>query len=462
MPSPLNFLSRPEKAVSPVWKLPTWLLPVGIFAGFGLLFAGLYHDRLLSAPAVPTAPVLTTSDSSANVRELGGQTSNGSPLFQASGWLEPDPYPEKASALIDGVVAAVHVRDGQDVEKGQLLATLVDDDAKLGLAVAEGRHRMLVSSRSAHLAAIGAMAKKLDGSRAEAMAAQTIKAEADDQLVRLDRLSKASAVSRSEFISARLRLQKEASLHQAAQAREGELEAEVQRMKLETQAKDDEIALAAVAVDQARLVLERTRIHAPIAGRVLRLMAAPGEKKMLSMDHPDSSIVCMLFDPAKLQVRVDVPLPEVAGLQVGQRARIHTSLLSDKVFEGEVTRIAGEADIQRNTLQAKVRILNPVDQMRPEMLCRVEFSGAGNSPIASPDSGTSIALWIPSEALQGNTVWVCDPDTNRLNKRTVQATEEKRDNHIRILAGLCPGEQVVVTPGAWREGQRILPQSTKL
>ena len=54
------------------------------------------------------------------------------------------------------------------------------------------------------------------------------------------------------------------------------------------------------------------------------------------------------------------------------------------VFEGEVTRITGEADLQRNTSQAKVRITDPIDQLRPEMLCRVEF--LGNSSAAGTAS----------------------------------------------------------------------------
>mgnify|MGYP003574624666 FL=1 len=60
-------------------------------------------------------------------------------IFQASGWVEPDPYPVKATALIDGVVETVEVLEGQIVESGQLLATLIADDARLDLDTAESK-----------------------------------------------------------------------------------------------------------------------------------------------------------------------------------------------------------------------------------------------------------------------------------------------------------------------------------
>lgn len=401
--------------------------------------------------------MLVTSEAAPDPRGGTGFDTGASPVFQASGWVEPEPYPVKASALVDGIVAAVHVLEGQDVEKGQVLAALVDEDARLALAAAEGRHRRLLAARDAHLSAIEAMVSKRDASKAEAAAAETMEAEADDQLARFDRLVKSNAVSQLDLISARLRLQREKSLYRAAQAKAEELEAEVRRMDLETKTWGADIALAEVEVDQARLALERTRITAPIAGRVLRLMAAPGDKKMLNMDHPDSSTLCVLYEPGRLQVRVDVPLADAAGLRVGQRARIHTSLLSGKVFDGEVTRIAGEADLQRNTLQAKVRLLEPADQLRPEMLCRVEFLGGGGGGAAATGdrSGGALALWIPLEALQGSTVWVCDPESKRLTRRTVQSGHERRDGHVRITGGLHPGESIVLGAGNWREGQRV-------
>ena len=434
--------------------MPAWLIPLGIAAGFAVLFLALFRDRLLPAPDVKTAVVLTTAS---DTKETPASASSTGMLFQASGWIEADPLPVKATALIDGVIDQVLVLEGQLVKKGETLATLIDADAKLALASAERKHAALVSECEAHQASVETLKKKLQGAATRITAAKTSEQEAEDRYSRVKNLK--SAVSDSDIVSARLRYERERSLHLAAQAEASELEAEINRVNLETKAKSDGIDVAGVAVQQAKLALGRTQIPSPITGRVLRLSAAPGQKKMLQMDEAESSTIATLYDPAKLQVRVDVPLADAANLSVGQKAKIRCGLLPDKVFEGEVTRITGEADLQRNTLQAKVRILDPIDQLRPEMLCRVEFMGHASSPLQATGS---LLTWVPQEALADGNAWVCDPETKRVTKRSVQVTSETRDGMVRIADGLKPGEHVVLSPQGLDEGQRVDPISTNL
>ena len=51
-------------------------------------------------------------------------------------------------------------------------------------------------------------------------------------------------------------------------------------------------------------------ITAPISGYVQRRLKAPGDKVMPGGDNPGSAHVLSLYDPKKLQVRVDVPLAD--------------------------------------------------------------------------------------------------------------------------------------------------------
>lgn len=450
----LDSLTRPESGGTPAKRMPAWLIPLGIFTGFAILFLALFRDRLLPAPDVKTAVVLTTSG------DAKGAPASAAPagmLFQASGWIEPDPLPVKATALIDGVIDEVLVLEGQLVKEGDTLATLIEADAKLALAAAERKHAALVSEREAHQASVETLEKKLQGAATRITAAETSEEEAHDRYSRVKDLR--TAISESDIVTARLRYERERSLHLAAQAEAAELEAEINRVNLETKAKQDGIEAAWIAVQQAKLTLERTRIPAPITGRVLRLNASPGQKKMLQMDEAESSTIATLYDPAKLQVRVDVPLADAANLSVGQKAEIRCGLLPDKVFKGEVSRITGEADLQRNTLQAKVRILDPIDQLRPEMLCRVEFMGDASLP---GQPAGSLATWVPQEAVADGAVWVCDPESKRVAKRSVQASSEIRDGMVRISDGLKPGEHVILSPQGLDEGQRVDPKPTNL
>ena len=465
-PPSLDTLSRLKDAPKAVRRIPSWSIPVGIVAGFALLFLALFRDRILPAPDVKVAAVLATSGSQgaqapAEQSSAANAPAEGNMLFQASGWIEPDPLPIKAGALIDGVVDTVHVLEGGDVKKGDVLASLIQDDVRLALATAEQNRRTLTSTRKAHQAAIASARKKLEGAKAQETAASTMLDEAADRAKRLDGLPD-GAVSESDIVSARFRREREESQVLTATLFTGELQAEIERMEFETQVKDDEIRTAEIEVEKAQLAFDRTKITAPADGRVLRLLAAPGQKKMLQDNDPESSTIAILYQPDKLQVRVDVPLADAAGLQIGQQSRIRCSILPDNVFKGTVTRITGEADLQRNTLQAKVSISNPVDQLRPEMLCRVEFLGtAGTSLAGSGSAAGSLVTWIPEAAATDGGVWICDPESKRISKRPVKIADETRDGFTRVDEGLRPGEWVILSPQKLRDGQRVNPTLTE-
>ncbi len=456
--------SNTPKPDKPVRRLPSWSIPVAILLGFAIVFLVLFGDRVLPAPKVDVGIVLAAPAAEQKTTEKKPDlptSAEGNPLFQASGWIEPAPLPIKVTALIDGVVETVPVLQGQTVNKGDLLATLISEDGRLALAISEQKHRMAQSTYTAHQSTIDAASKKVAGLEAQLAAAATLRDEAADRLKRLDQLPQ-GAVSQADVVSARLARDREDSQYLVAVSAVDEMKAEVERLKTESQIRKDEIEAAALEVEKAKLTLSRTKITSPIDGRIVRLFAAPGQKKMLQDQDPESSTIAILYRPGEIQVRVDVPLADAAGLQIGQHVRIRCSLLPEKIFHGKVTLISGEADLQRNTLQAKVSIDDPVDELRPEMLCRVEFLETIKSTgSASTPATGSLATWIPEAALVDDHVWVCDSESKRVNKRAVTPTTEKKDGYLRISDGLRPGEWVVLSPKQLQEGKRVTPTLIK-
>ncbi len=57
--------------------------------------------------------------------------SEGTPLFQAAGWIEPRPTPIRVAALAPGVVERLLVVEDQQVKAGEPVAELVKQDAQL-------------------------------------------------------------------------------------------------------------------------------------------------------------------------------------------------------------------------------------------------------------------------------------------------------------------------------------------
>lgn len=444
------------------------LLPLGILAGFAVVFAVLYGDRLWPAQEVRVGRVVAvaqgagepTPDQQAAPAPAPAATSDLPMLFQASGWIEPDPLPVKATALTDGVIAEVHVLEGQAVTAGQLIATLIDEDAKLALQRAREELLAEEHAKTAHCAGIPVAERRIAAARSRATADQALLGRARDQLERLEAV-KSGAVSTTDLIQARFAVDRLAALAEESAAKVDEMKAELERIQREIPMLDARVGAAKARLAEAELALERTRITSPVDGRVLRLLAAPGMKRMLRMDDLDSATVAILYQPERLQVRVDVPLADAAGLSVGQLARIRCGLLPDTVFRGEVTRIVGEADIQRNTLQAKVRLFDPLPELRPDMLCRIEFLGgtATPGPGAAAGQPAALTLFIPEPALVDNAtaVWVCDPETRRVTRRQVTAGTHRRDGRRHVTEGLRPGEWVVLEPAGLTEKQRVKP-----
>lgn len=443
-------------------RLAAWWLPIALMLGFALLFALLFRDRLLPAREVRVVAAMAIADDATTATIPTPDKADGRLLFQASGWLEPDPLPIRATALADGVISEVHVLEGQLVEEGEPLATLIDDDARLARDMIASELAMKQAAFDAHCVEVQTALQKLAAEQAGLTQAHAAVEEAADRFERLTR-GPAAATTESDRVTARLeKIRREAAV-KMSEARIHEISWDFNRIAYETLAHQHGIEVTRTALAEADLNLNRTRVIAPASGRVMRLLATPGEKKMLGMDEMESATVAVLYDPDKLQVRVDVPLADAANLSIGQRTRVRCSLLPNAVFAGVVTRIAGEADIARNTLQAKVRVIDPDDRLRPEMICRVEFldsAAAGSAVVGGTRSAGDLSVFIPQTALiEDARVWICDPETSRVESREVTTTIDVRDGWLRLESGVSPGEWVVDDPSTptLNPGERIRP-----
>jgi RND family efflux transporter MFP subunit len=504
--SPAAGLAIPPPAID--WR--TRLFVPGLILGlavFILVFTG--WRSLVSATPVQVVPVVSKGQSGLP-RDVGPGASPGSghAAVQAPGWIEPDPFPAYVPALAEGVVSEVLVLEGQRVEAGQTVARLIDADARLTLARADAELSLadteVESARAELQAAQAEWDNPVERTRAIAVAqaaaaetradlarhdAEVLAEQAEVQEVRdeHDRLSKSSellAAASGEFARVKLRL---AAKEQAVQAtmshravleatllqRQADLAAATEAFRLrisERKALDSakaalrraesHLAQDKAMRDEAALRLSRMEVTSPVSGIVMMRMVDPGSRIMLISDDPHASHIARLYDPAKLQVRVDIPLAEASRVGIGQRAEITTEAVPDQVFRGVVTRRVDEANIQKNTVQVKVSIESPSSILRPEMLARVKFFGAdlGGAVGAVPSSGTR--LFAPRGALLetagGVCAWVVDRRTERATLRRVTVTGAAIDDWVEVADGLRLGDRIIMT-GLDRlsEGERV-------
>jgi len=268
-----------------------------------------------SAGNTPTAQSAATnaSQNAMNMNAAPTSTPRGA-VVQAPGWVEPSPFPIAASALISGVVREVFVLEGDHVEKDQVVARLINDQSKIAL---RGRDAD-VKIKSAELAML------------------------QDELARKQKLVAGGGVS----------------------------EGEVARLAIKVLGAKAVVEQSDAARAEAELTLARAEVRAPVAGIVMARLVTPGS--LVGMDA-STAAVAQLFDPNNLQVRTDVPLADAGKLRVGQQAQVQFDSLPGQTVRGRVLRLVQQADIAKNTLQAKVLLENPPPGLVPDMLARVRI-----------------------------------------------------------------------------------------
>jgi len=463
----------------PSRRWPAWLFPAFLVVAFVAIFLWFLRDRLLPSQSVNVAPVVlvtdleskdasTVSSSAADTKKTTAQDSeaefSGSMLFQAAGWFEPDPLPIRATALVDGVVESVHVLEGEAVSKGQKLASLIAEDADLKLAASERMLEEVIAEHHMHLASIPAVEAKAKSVLGKIEAAEAKLEEWRDRNSRISSLS-AGTVSEQEVTSARLAAESQKAEVAALKSEHAAERAKLDAIEAQSAVFDARIGAAKVAIAQNKLARTRIDVVSPVDGVVLELKATPGQKKMLAMDNPESATVAVLFETGKLQSRVDVPLADAAGLIPDQPAIITSDFLPNAEFRGRVTRIVGAADLQRNTLQAKVRVLDPDPRLRPEMLCRVKFlqplSATETSASKPMATSSKRALFAPLAGLierssNSASAWVVSADGKRANRKSITLGDREMAGHVAIESGLLAGELIILPPHqGLSEGRRI-------
>jgi macrolide-specific efflux system membrane fusion protein len=239
-------------------------------------------------------------------------------VVKATGVVRPVVGAEvKVGSQASGVVNRLHVRVGDRVEKGQLLAEL---DA-----------RELAARRDQAAAA-------LESARAGAVFASQERARAR-------RLAAAQAVAQSDL----------------------------ERAESGAALADARVSEAAAALALARVQLEQARITAPITGVVASVATQEGETVSATLAAPT---FVTIVDLDRLELWAYVDETDIGRIALGQPAAFSVDSYPDRTFEGRVAAIYPKAEIRDNVVDyvVLVRFAPPRDQvLRPEMTASVRI-----------------------------------------------------------------------------------------
>ncbi|MCL6702841.1 efflux RND transporter periplasmic adaptor subunit [Pseudomonas sp. T1.Ur] len=182
---------------------------------------------------------------------------------------------------------------------------------------------------------------------------------------------------------------------------------------------------AEAAVARARLDLEFTEVHAPVAGRVSRAQLTLG-----NLAVADRSLLTTVVSQDPVYVYFDPDEHAWAGYQEQflQRGTLPVRLGlaggQDYPYEGSVDFFDNQVDSSTGTLRARAVVRNPQRRLTPGLYARVQLAGAGGRQ----------AFLVDDKAV---------------------LTDQDR-KYVYVLGKNSTAERRYVTPGRMHEGLRVI------
>ncbi len=340
----------------------------------------------------------------------------------ANGKIQPEKE-VKITPDVSGEIVELTVREGDNVEKGQLLLRIKPD--------------VYISQRDRSLAAISQARARL--SQAEA---QFIQAELSYK--RNKQLYDEETISRSEFE------QTEASYLVA---------------KAEVDAARFSVTSSEAALKEANENLVKTSIYAPMSGTVSMLLVELGER-VAGTGMMAGTDMLRIADLSRMEAQVEVNENDIPRVKLGDTATIEIDAYTDYKFKGIVTEIASSAkttgvsadqvtnfDVNILVLPASYETLvtsHNQNPLRPGMSATVDIrteirEDIISVPIQSVTTRTDTTLVVRNLADEKIRTLVFITDGERALAKDV-ITGIQDNSYIEIISGVAEGDRVISAP----------------
>jgi HlyD family secretion protein len=386
----------------------------------------------------------------AEVKLESGGSSSGETALTASGYVVAH-HKIAVGAKVMGRVAWIGVEKGDQVQQGQVLVRLEDSEfraqsnqARANLAAAQARLDQLRS---------GSRPQEKLKDKAGVLQAQATLTNAQAEYERSEQLYRAGVSSKAELDRAIAQRDTARALFEAA--RQSSAMTDMGPRAEEIRAADAQVRQMKAALDYAETQLAATEIKAPVSGTVLQRIVERGEMVSPSAfgESGARTSVVALADLNDLQIELDISQTDFARLTMGQRAEIVPEAFPNLKYTGFIAEIAPEANRAKATVQVKVKVDNPDEQLRPEMNARVNFLTE-----AQPTQGkSSPRVLVPKAAVvrRDGSTFVFVVKGNKVEQRSIRLGEEAGDFYY-VFEGLSGGESTATTGAEkLRDGDRV-------
>lgn len=315
------------------------------------------------------------------------------------------------SSKATGRLAQLYVEEGRSVKKGEIIATLENEDLRAVLEEAQAALRVANAN--------------LKNAEAELY-------DAEQQYNRQKTLKKTGAISDQAFDAAEARYKKAVALDRSA------------RFAVER---------ASATIKVAEVNLEYSFIRAPFDGVILTKYADEGEvvAPFGSATNAKAAVVTMA-DMTSLLVEVDVAESNLEKVKVGGAAEIRLDAFPSERFPGSVHTIVPTADRSKATVLTKVKFDELDKRVLPEMSAKVAFL---ERPLEADEKEPF--LGVPASAIRNLPNGKCVFAIRGREAHLVPVkTGRQWGETAEVLSGLNEGDLIVLDPGSkLTDGSRV-------
>lgn len=234
------------------------------------------------------------------------------------------------------------------------------------------------------------------------------------------------------------------------------------------EAADHNVEQSNASVRDAKQSLAKTRIHAPMSGRITRLVVEEGETAVPGTFNKDAATLLTISDMSVLETIVKVDETDVARIALGDSSVVQIDAFPDTTFVGKVVEIshssvrgaaAGASTEQAVDYEVRIQLLNPPQETRPDFSATakvvtdvrskalsipiIALTVRENEELAGSDSAVRVGSTPTKEVGKRDVegVFVVGAD-NKVTFRPVRVGIAG-DRYFEVLSGLTAGERIV-------------------
>jgi HlyD family secretion protein len=336
---------------------------------------------------------------------------------------------------INGILLRTHVDQGDQVEKGQVLAELQSQDVENQILQAESLAEAQRAALSSTRATLGASRARLQAgasgvakSEAALRLAEISYQRAKSLYERAVASKEALDIAETAYLQAKEDLRNTRALHASA-------EEQVRAAEAEVAVSEKIVASSEAGVRLQRANLQFTLVRSPVDGYVVTRDLEEGATVVAGQ-----SIFTVAAQSSPIWVSVHIDLREMAGLKVGQCATIALRSMPERAFQGAVSRIAREADPITEEVVVDVAFVGPPPELRLNETAEVHISKRERP--AAP----ALPLTAVEEGPDGPIVWAVR--NGRLRPAAVSLGIIDKRGLVEILSGIYRDDEIVVYPKA--------------